>query len=97
MRDLRRCKKIRKEKGKDILELNNQVKTLNQHVEAMDKILGRHRQYYRTNGHLIQGEKENKKENTDEVVLEISEKNARVSVNDKDRSYRLGKKPGSKP
>ena len=79
--------------GKDILELNNQVKTLNQHVQAMDKTLDRHRQYSRTNGHLIQGVKENKKENTDEVVIEILKKNARVSVSDKNRSYRLVKKP----
>ena len=92
MRHLRRWKKIRKEKGKDILELNNQVKTLNEHVEAMDKILDRHRQYSRTNGHLIQGVKENKKENNDEVIIEILEKNARASVNEKDRSYQLGEK-----
>ena len=48
---------------------------------------------------LLYSVKENKKENTDEVIIEILEKEMQkgVSVNDIDRSNRLGEKTGSRP
>ena len=66
----------------------------------MDRSLDRHEQYCRTNCLLIHGFKENKKEDTDEFIIEIFEKEMqeKVSVNDIDRSHRLGKEHiGSSP
>ena len=90
----------RKEKERRISELKNQVKYLNEKVEAMDRSLDRREQYSRRNCLLIHGAKENEKEDTDEVVIEFSEKEMKekLSANDIDRSHRLGKKQtGSRP
>ena len=59
----------------------------------MDRSLDRHEQYSRRNCLLIHGVKENKKEDTDEVVIEFFEKEMKekLSANDIDRSHRLGK------
>ena len=57
-----------------ILELKNEVKSLNEKVDIMDKSLDCHEQHSRRNCLLIHGVKENKKEDTDEVVTEIFEK-----------------------
>ena len=59
----------------------------------MDRSLDRHEQYCRRNCLLIHGIKENKKEDTDEFIIEIFEKEMqeKVSANDIDRSHRLGK------
>ena len=64
----------RKEKERRISELKNKVKYLNEKVEAMDRSLDRREQYSRRNCLLIHGAKENEKEDTDEVVIEFSEK-----------------------
>ena len=55
----------------------------------MDKSLDCHEQYSRRNCLLIHGVKENKKEDTDEVVIEIFEKEMeeKISVNYIDRSH----------
>ena len=58
-----------KEKKRQILELKNEVKHLNEKIETMDRSLDRHEQYSRRNCLLIQGAKENEKEDTDEVVI----------------------------
>ena len=66
----------------------------------MDRSLDHHEQYSRRNYLLIHGLKENEKEDTDEVAIEIFKKEMqeKVSVSDIDRSYRLGKKhTGSRP
>ena len=57
----------------------------------MDRTLDR---YSRSNCVLIHDVKENEKGDTDEVVIEIFEKEMqeKVSANDIDRSHRLGKK-----
>ena len=64
----------RKEKERQISELKNEVKYLNEKVERMDRSLDRHEQYSRRNCLLIHGVKENEKEDTDEVVIEFFEK-----------------------
>ena len=73
-------------------ELKNEVKSLNEKVETMDRSLDRHEQYSRRNCLLIHGVKENEKEDTDEVVIEFFEKEMKekLSANDIDRSHRLG-------
>ena len=84
----------RKEKGRQISDIKNEVKYLNEKVETMDRSLDRHEQYSRRNCLLIHGVKENEKEDTDEVVIEFFEKEMeeKLSSNDIDRSHRLGKK-----
>ena len=64
----------RMEKERQILELKNEVKSLNEKVETMDRSLDRHEQYSRRNCLLIHGVKENEKGDTDEVVIEFFEK-----------------------
>ena len=64
----------RKEKERQTLEIKNKVKKLNEKVETMDRSLHLHEQYSRRNCLLIHGVKENEKEDTDEVVIEIFEK-----------------------
>ena len=89
--------KDRKQKERQISELKNEVKILTEKVETVNRSLDRHEQYSRRNCLFIHGVKENEKEDTDEVVIEISEKEIeeKVSVNDIDRSHQLGKKiPG---
>ena len=60
----------------------------------MDRSLDRHEQYCRRNCLLIHDVKENKKEDTDEVVIEFFEKEMKekLSANVIDRSHPLGKK-----
>ena len=47
----------RKEKERQISELKNEVKTLNEDVETIDRSLSRHEQYSRRNCLLIHGVK----------------------------------------
>ena len=61
----------RKEKEQQISELKNEIKSLNEKVETMDRSLDRHEQYSRKNCLLIHGVKENEKEDTDEVVMSV--------------------------
>ena len=83
----------KKEEEIQISELKNEVKSLNEKVETMDRSLDRHEQYSRKNCLLIHGVKENEKEDSDKIVIEIFEKEMqeKVSTNDIDRSHRLGK------
>ena len=59
----------------------------------MDRCLNRNEKYSRRNCLLIHGVKENEEKNTDEVIIEIVEKELqeKVLVNDIDRSNRLAK------
>ena len=81
----------------DKMETERQiVRTLNEKVETMDRTLDRHEKYFM----IIHCVKENEKENTDKVIIEIFERETqeKASVNDIDRPYRLGKKHmGSRP
>ena len=88
MRNLRRWKQIERRK-RQISDLKNEVKYLNEKVETMDRTLDCHGQYSRRNCVLIHGVKENKKEDTDEVVIELFEKEIeeKLSANDIDRSH----------
>ena len=88
----------RKEKERQISELKNEVKCLNEKVETMDRSLDHHEQYSRRNCLFIHNEKENEKEETGEVVTEFFEKETKgkLSANDTDRSHRLGKKTKQK-
>ena len=83
----------RKEKEQQMFDLTNEVKYLNKKVETMDRSLDHHEQYSRKNCLLIHGVKENEKDDTDEVVIEFFQKEMKekLSVNDIDRSHRLGK------
>ena len=63
--------KDRKQKERQISELKNEVKTLTEKLETMNRSLDRHEQYSRRNCLLIYGVKENEKEDTDEVFGEI--------------------------
>ena len=60
----------------------------------MDRNLDLHEQYSRRNCLLIHGVKESEKEDTNEVVIEIFEKEIqeKVSINDIERSHQRGKK-----
>ena len=51
----------RKEKGRQISDIKNEVKYLNEKVETMDRSLDRHEQYSRRNCLLIHGVKEKRK------------------------------------
>ena len=84
-----RWKQIERRKKERKKELKNEVKFLNEKVETMDKSLDCHEQYSRRNCLLIHGVKENKKEDTDEVVIEIFEKEMeeKIPVNYIDRSH----------
>ena len=68
-------------------------KTLNEKVKTMDGSLDHDEQYSRRNYFLIHRLKENEKEDTDEIVIEVFKKEMqeKVSVSDINRSYRLGK------
>ena len=70
---LKRWKTVERKK-RQIFELKTEVKTLNEKVETRDRSMGCHEQYSRRNCFLVHGVKENKKQNTDEVILEILEK-----------------------
>ena len=59
----------RKDKERQISELKNEVKYLNEKVEIVDRSLDRYEQYSRRNCLLMHGVKENEKEDTDEVVI----------------------------
>ena len=63
-----------KGKKRQISELKNEVKTLNEKLETMDRSLNCHGQYFRRNCFLIHGMKENERENTNQVIIEILEK-----------------------
>ena len=71
------------------MELKNDIKTLNEKVETMDKSLDRHEEYSRRNCLLIQDMIKNDKEDTDEVVIKIfqNKMQQKVSANDIDRSH----------
>ena len=81
----------RNEKKRQISELKNEIKYLNEKVETMDRSLGRHEQYSRRNCRLIHNVEKNKKEDTDEIVIEFFEKetNEKLSISEIDRSHRL--------
>ena len=57
-------------KERQISELENEVKTLNEKLETMYKSLDRHEKY----SMIIHAMKENKNQNTDEVIIKIFEK-----------------------
>ena len=69
-----------KGKKRQISELRNEVKTLNEKLETMDRSVDCYEQYFRRNCLLIHGMKENDKENTNQVIIEILEKKARKSI-----------------
>ena len=85
---MRRWKQIERRK-REILELKNDIKTVNEKVETMDKSLDRHEEYSRRNCLLIQDMIKNDKEDTDEVVIKIfqNKMQQKVSANDIDRSH----------
>ena len=69
-------------------------------METIDRGLDCHEQYSRRNCLLIHGVKENKKEHTDEIVIEFFKKKMeeKLSANDTDRFHRLERKQsGSRP
>ena len=84
-------KAYRKEKERQVLELKNEEKYLN---EKVDRSLNDHEQYYRRNCLLIHGSKENENEDTNEVVIQFFEKERKekLSANDIDRPHWLEKK-----
>ena len=86
--------KDRKEKKRQISELKNEVKILNEKIETLGRSFDSHEQYSRRTCLIIHGVKENEKENTDQVVKDIfeTEMQEKVSLNDIDKSHRLGKK-----
>ena len=81
-------------KEEQSLEIKIEVKALDEKVELIDRSLNCHEHYSRRNCLLIHGVKDNRKEDTDEVAIEIIEKEMqeKVSVNEIDRSHQLGKK-----
>ena len=81
----------RKEEESQISELKNEVKTLNEKAEQMNRSLDRHEQYSRRN--FLYSWCERKREDTAKVVIEIFEREIqeKVSVIDTDRPHRLGK------
>ena len=89
-----KCKEMEADrKEEQSFEIKNEVKTLDEKVELMDRSLNSREHYSRRNCLLIHGVKDNRKEHTDEVVIEMFEKEMqeKVSVNEIDRSHQLGK------
>ena len=76
---MRRWKKIKRKKRKNS-PLKDDMKTLNGRVETMDKSLNLHGQCSRRNCLLIHAVKEKVIENTDEVVVQILEKEMQEKV-----------------
>ena len=68
----------KEEKERQISELKNNTKTLNE--ETMHRSLDRLEQYSKRNCLLIHAVKENKKKNTDKVIIEILEKEMQENV-----------------
>ena len=88
----------RKEEQSQISELQNEVKTLIEKAEQMDRSLDRHKQYSGRN--FLYPWYERKREDTAKVVIEIFKREIqeKVSVIDTDRPHRLGKiHTGSRP
>ena len=81
----------RKEEESQISELKNEVKTLNEKAEQMNRSLDRHEQYSRRN--FLYSWCERKREDTPKVVIEIFEREIqkKKSIIDTDRPHRLGK------
>ena len=70
----------KEEKETQISELKNNTKTLNEKEETMHRSLDRLEQYSKRNCLLIHAVKENKKKNTDKVIIEILEKEMQENV-----------------
>ena len=84
--------KDRKAKEEIINNLKEEVSTLKGRVETLEKESDDQEQYSRRNCILVHGLEENKEEITDDLVASfIKDKmNIDLSVNDIDRSHRMG-------
>ena len=83
----------RKEKDIVIKDLKKEVSSLNSEVQDLSKSLDRQAQYSRRNCLLLHGVKEDSKEDTDEVAINIINKELELELNvkDLDRSHRIGR------
>ena len=64
----------RREKGREIEELNSTINSLNVRLDKADRALDRQEQYSRRNCLLIHGIDEENQENTDAVVINVLKK-----------------------
>ena len=83
----------RKEKDKFIEELKKENSNLMEHVKDLEQKVDRQEQYSRRNCLLIHGIKEEKDENTDDVVIKFIQDGLQEEINieDLDRTHRIGK------
>ena len=85
--------KDRKEKGKIINGLPNEVSFLKERIDLLEKTSDDSEQYSRRNCLLVHGVEEQEQENTDNIVLNVIKEHLDIelSVKDLDRSHRIGK------
>lgn len=85
--------KDRKEKEKIIKGLKQEVSSLKERVEELEKISDDHEQYSRRNCLLLHGIEEEKDEVTDDKVISVLQEKMELQIDkeDLDRSHRIGK------
>ena len=86
-------KKTGKKKKKIINGLQNEVSSLKERIDLLEKKSGDSEQYSCRNCLLVHGVEEQEQENTGNIVLNVIEEHLdiKVSVKDLDRSHRIGK------
>ena len=85
-------KKTGKKKKKIINGLQNEVSSLKERIDLLEKKSGDSEQYSCRNCFLVHGVEEQEQENTDNIVLNVIKEHLdiKVSVKDLDRSHRIG-------
>ena len=86
--------KDKKEKEEKINNLEKKVSEMSSKIENLEKSIDYQEQYSRRNCLLIHGIYESDGENTDDIVINTVQDNMKitVSINDIDRTHRIGKK-----
>ena len=87
-------KKTRKKKKKIINGLKNEVSSLKERIDLLEKKSDDSEQYSRRNCLLVHGVEEQEQENTDNIVLSVIKEHLDIEllVKDLDRSHRIGKR-----
>ena len=90
--------KDKKEKEEKINNLEKKVSEMSSKIENLNKSIDDQEQYSRRNCLLIHGISESDGENTDDIVINTVQDNMKitVSINDIDRTHRIGKKVAGK-
>ena len=83
----------RNKKDKIIEELKRENANLKEHLKDVEQNVNRQEQYSRRNCFLIHGIKEERNENTDDIVVKFIQDDLQEEINfeDLDRTHRTGK------